>query len=166
MGLTKKITKFKERFGIAKGVGRDADKKYSGRYDLKRFDITPELLIDVFWKDLEVGLGPALSCYVLGHEVLKFDCFGASDGHMHIDGVKFPETKEQRLFYPEPTRELQIERCLFDLSYNFNYYLQRHPNQDIRRYTFDQQALTSQMESIKQAMVECMIASEAHAASN
>lgn len=38
----------------------------------------------VFHKDLEIGSGPAISLYVNGVELLKYDCYGLGKGHCHL----------------------------------------------------------------------------------
>lgn len=40
---------------------------------------------------------------------------------------------------------------------NLNYYLQRHPNLDVRSFVIDEEALCSQIDSIQQAKLDRML---------
>ncbi|WP_461052814.1 hypothetical protein [Spirosoma arcticum] len=53
------------------------------RRDLCRIPLTEQAFIDVFWKALPIGRGPAASVVVQDQEILRFDCFGPGGGHLH-----------------------------------------------------------------------------------
>ncbi|MGJ8661296.1 MAG: hypothetical protein ACSHXL_04605 [Bacteroidota bacterium] len=131
--LKKKWRKKEEpKFGMSSGAGNDLEIKRERRNDLMRFEIDEGLVVDIFWKVLPIGKGPALSLYVMGHEAITYDCFGPGEGHFHAKLVTPKPVTETRIFYPEATSALQIERTMFELKHNAAYYLERHPNQDVR----------------------------------
>ena len=117
--------------------------RYSARKDVLVFDIQLELKLVVFWKVLPIGKGPALSLYACGEEVLKFDCFGAEKGHYHISFSTPIQTTEDRLYFYEQSAYEQIDRALFELKNNLNYYLQRHRRRKIRNIKVNQKLLTN-----------------------
>lgn len=120
-------------------LGRIGD-AYPARRDVASIPVQPEVELRVCWKQLEIGHGPAASLFVLGDEVLRFDCFGAGRGHYHAELVQ-PERATGRIYFPERSVEEQIERSLFELTRNLAYYLQRNPRRDVRRFCVDPAAL-------------------------
>jgi len=157
-----KIRKMKRSLGIWKGPGKEHIKTRESRYDTKRFEVSKDTIIDVYWKDLPNGYGPALSCFILGYELLKFDCFGEIDGHMHIDFSEFKETKENRLFFHEKCRFEQIDRCISEIERNMPYYTQRHQNQDVRLYQWDTETFGKHIPDIKATMLEYLDRAQTH----
>ena len=117
-----------------------ADHDFRARRDTVRLVVQPDVLLEVCWKDLAAGRGPAASLFVLGDEVLRFDCFGRDLGHYHAELVQ-PERAERRLYFPEATVEEQVERALFELTRNLDYYLQRNPRREIRHLAVDRAGL-------------------------
>jgi hypothetical protein len=55
----------------------------------------------VYWKILPIGKGPAVSLYAFGFQILRFDCFGATDGHFHLFLGWPSPTNEDRIWLPE-----------------------------------------------------------------
>jgi len=54
------------------------------RRDVEWIGVQPDVDLEVYWKILPIGKGPAISLYAFGFEILKFDCFGARGGHFHL----------------------------------------------------------------------------------
>lgn len=97
--------------------------------------------IEVFWKDfgaaegvdplLRGGIGPVLSLVVSGHEAMRFDCLG-EQGHFHVALVRPRAGSEIRIWFRERTAPEQVERAVFELRRNLDYYLQRNPVEAVR----------------------------------
>jgi hypothetical protein len=115
--------------------------RYPDRRDVTTYIIQPQVELVVFWKVLAIGKGPALSLYVCGEEVLKFDCFGPDKGHFHISFSSPVRTTEDRLCFFEQTASEQIDRTLFELENNLHYCLQRHQRRRIRNIKVDKKPL-------------------------
>jgi hypothetical protein len=88
--------------------------------------------LKVYWKILPIGKGPAVSLYVFGFQILRFDCFGATDGHFHLLLGWPTPASEDRIWLPEPNATAQVERAMFELTKNVTYYLQRHNDERVR----------------------------------
>lgn len=128
------------------------NKKFQARNHVVRYEVQPDVHIDVFWKALPKWRGPGLSLFIYGDEVLRFDCFGKGDGHYHVDFYAPWATKNNKLFFTEPTVEGQIDRTLYELKTNLNYYLQRNPESKIRNITIDSDKLDNICEKIRESM--------------
>ena len=127
------------------------------RKDVLRYEIQPNAHVDVFWKVLPIGRGPAVSLFVHGEEVLKFDCFGAGRGHYHVNERQWSRRVRgvvQRLYLPEPTVEAQIERALFELTTNLSVYLQQNDDPRIRAVVIDRERLQEVAHRMKATMLE------------
>ena len=103
------------------------------RCDVEWIRVQPEVSLKVYWKILPIGKGPAISLYVFEFQILRFDCFGAADGHFHLLLGWPSPTSEDRLWLPEPNATAQVERTMFELKKNVDYYLQRHNDERVRR---------------------------------
>ena len=51
------------------------------RHEVEWIRVQPDVDLKVYWKILPIGKGPAVSLYAFGFQILRFDCFGATDGH-------------------------------------------------------------------------------------
>ena len=115
-------------------VRLNADDLAAGiRRDVEWICVQPDVDLEVYWKVLPIGKGPAISLYAFGFQILKFDCFGATDGHFHLFLGWPSPTTEDRIWLPEPSATAQVERAIFELRMNAPYYLQRHGNERVRR---------------------------------
>ena len=103
------------------------------RRDVEWIHVQPDVDLEVYWKVLPIGKGPAISLYAFGFQILKFDCFGATDGHFHLFLGWPSPTSEDRIWLPEPNATAQVERAIFELRRNAPYYLQRHADERVRR---------------------------------
>src|SRR5438067_605187 len=102
------------------------------RRDVEWIHVQPDVDLEVYWKVLPIGKGPAISLYAFGFQILKFDCFGATDGHFHLFLGWPSPTSEDRVWLPEPNTTAQVERAIFELKRNAPYYLQRHADERVR----------------------------------
>jgi hypothetical protein len=103
------------------------------RRDVEWIRVQPDVALKVYWKVLPIGKGPAISLYVFEFQILRFDCFGATDGHFHLLLGWPSPTSEDRVWLPEPNATAQVERTMFELKKNVDYYLQRHNDERVRR---------------------------------
>lgn len=124
----------------------------SVRQNLHRIQLTEQAFIDVFWKALPIGRGPAASVVIHDEEVLRFDCFGAGDGHFHASFLQPHPDSEIRLFFPEDTIPQQIDRSMFELTHNLYYYTQRSPYADVRKFRADKALVQHVSEQIRMKM--------------
>ena len=103
------------------------------RQGVIRFNIDSRTSIEVFWKEIEFGTGPAFSLFVDQHEVLRFDCSGPETGHFHVaNGGKFC-----RVWMFEKEIKDQIERGIFEIEKNLDFYIKQNPISEIRATNFD-----------------------------
>ena len=112
------------------------------RRDVVRLELGPQACLELYWKETDLGKGPALILAVAGCDVLRFDCFGAPGGHFHLQVMRWRRLGQKRLRLPELTRETQIERALFELQNNFQWYLDHHPLRRVRRTQIDPERMT------------------------
>ena len=102
------------------------------RRDVEWIRVQPDVDLKVYWKILPIGKGPAISLYVFEFQILRFDCFGATDGHFHLFLGWPSPASEDRIWLPEPNATAQVERTMFELTKNVTYYLQRHNDERVR----------------------------------
>jgi hypothetical protein len=108
------------------------------RQDVAWIPVQPDVDLKVYWKILSIGKGPAVSLYAFGFQILRFDCFGATDGHFHLFLGWPSPTSEDRIWLPEPNATAQVERTMFELEKNVIYYLQRHNDERVRSLHLEQ----------------------------
>ncbi len=129
-------------------------KKDQIRNDVVHFEITENVGLEVYWKILKVAEGPSLIFYALGYEILRFDTYIGGQAHCHIQLVECQKKCKSRLLLPEKTIEEQIERSVFELKNNLSYWLQRHPDSQVRRLKVDKSKLQMAAEQAKEKMLE------------
>src|SRR5438094_9053445 len=62
-------------------VRLDSDALTAGvRRDVKWIHVQPDVDLELYWKVLPIGKGQAVSLYVFGFLILRFDCFGETYG--------------------------------------------------------------------------------------
>lgn len=109
---------------------------YESRNDIHNLAVSEGVRIEVFWKKLKLGKGPALSLFMLEEEILRIDCFGKAAAHLHV-AFFLPGKGEKRLWMSEQKVEEQISRARFELYRNYRYYQSRIPNPKIRALKID-----------------------------
>jgi len=131
---------------------RPAETHADCRHELVQFRVGEQAHLDVYWKDVRAGKGPSLILNILGEEVLRFDFFGGR-GHYHAIVLEFQPKSESRLFLPELTVEEQIDRAIFELNRNLDWYLQRHPLAKIRKIKLDKSQLKQATEQAQAQLI-------------
>jgi len=124
------------------------------RKDVTNLKIQDDVYFQVYWKELAIGKGPAVILYIYNKEILKFDCFGKEKGHYHVDFYKLNGTKKNRIFFTENRASEQIEKTVFELNTNLNYYLQRNKDHRIRDVHIEQNNLEKALVLVKSKMIE------------
>ena len=119
------------------------------RQDVVRLNVGEKVFIELYWKDVELGRGPAIILNIQGYEIMRFDCFGSPGGHYHIKVTEWHRSSEHRLQMPEPTPEAQIERALFEIRYNNRWVLDRHPLSRVRKVIIDNDQLHAATENAR-----------------
>ena len=127
-------------WGIDRNFGRMRPDD-SVRNDCRDLPVCEGVYVQVFWKKMSFGKGPALSLFVLDEEILRIDCFGEAAAHIHA-AMFLPNEGENRLWMPEATIPEQIERACFELYRNHQYYQCRVPNPQIRAIKIHREKMT------------------------
>ncbi len=112
--------------------------------------------IEVYWLDAYPGIaGPGASLYVHQDEVLRLDCMGSIDGHMHINmhqSETYPGGEVARLYFSENTYEAQLERAAFELKKNSLFALTLNDDKKIQETRIAQEILDETAEWMVEAM--------------
>jgi hypothetical protein len=83
------------------------------RRDLCVIPIQDGLQLEVYWKVLAIGKGPAVIFRAHGRQIMKYDCFGQGKGHYHI-----APNWGARIYFQEATALEQIYRASRELRRN------------------------------------------------
>ena len=148
-------------WGIDRNYGKMRPKSEL-RNDCRDIPVCEGVYVQVYWKRLKLGKGPALSLFMLDEEILRIDCFGKGAGHMHV-AFFLPHEGENRLWMHESTIADQIERARFELYRNHRYYQCRIPNPNIRAIKLDREkmkAVSEQAYEIMRGFAEGLSAEE------
>ena len=133
------------------------DQDFPARRDLLRIPVQKDLVIDVFWKSVKTGKGPALSLFVCGEEFAKFDCFGPGNGHYHLALFAPAGVRHHEIQFAERMVAEQIERTIFEVAENLGYYLERAANPAIRKFEFQRETLLSALARAERRMREFLL---------
>ena len=95
--------------------------------------VQPDVSLKVSWKILPMEKARPFRFMFFEFQILRFDCFGAADGHCHLLLGWPSPASEDRIWLPEPNATAQVERTMFELTKNVTYYLQRHNDDRVRR---------------------------------
>ena len=126
------------------------------RNQRRHFQVQQDVVFEVFWKDQPLGQGPAASVFCHGQERLRFDCFGTEKGHYHVAYWCPPGSGENRLYFRERTREQQIERTVFEIQTNLDYYLRRIPDTRVRALQIDKNSLRAGCDWLRQQLLNLL----------
>jgi len=124
----------------------------SPRQDIVTFEIQPDAVINVYWKDVR---GPGAALFIYGSEVLRFDCFGET-GHYHQHPLDKPFGREgeNRLHFKDKATEAQIEQTIFELTRNVRYHVQRSKDPKIQHFKLDMDSLAEQLPLVRDRMMQ------------
>jgi len=123
------------------------------RRDVEWIRVQPDVNLKVYWKILPIGKGPAISLYAFEFQILRFDCFGAKDGHFHLLLGWPSPASEDRIWLPEPNATAQVERTMFELTKNVTYYLERHNDERVRRLQLESEAWSTACTRAREKML-------------
>jgi hypothetical protein len=118
--------------------------------------------LEVYWADVRhVGRGPCVSLFVLLEEVMRLDCLGGNQGHMHInpDQVSLLVGWDitPRYFFPPGSRRDHIDRAVFEITTNTVAALQSNQLARIRNFPLNRKSLadaTLQMRAYMNELLE------------
>ena len=118
--------------------------------------------LSVYWLDISAGIsspsggaGPAASLVAFDDEVMRFDCLGEHQGHMHLNMKQsrgFPGDVA-RLYFREQSIVEQVERSCFELEKNLDYALRTNFARKVRRVRLD----TEEIERASSFMRDTML---------
>ena len=117
------------------------------RNDLKTFEIEENLNLLVYWKSLEIGIGPAVILMAFDQEILKFDCFGKGKGHYHI-----APHYDFRIYFVEETVTDQITRSITELRLNGLRYLKNQKDPRFKSFTLDESNYSLKLDQAEQML--------------
>ena len=118
----------------ASSRGSAAHPPLQARHDLVRLQVQDGVHLEVYWRSDEQGQGPAASLYAKTVEVLRLDCFGGDQGHMHINAQG---RVAKRWYFPAGTVADHIERACFELGTNVEACLRLNQDPEIARLNLD-----------------------------
>ncbi len=129
--------------------------------DRRQFRLQPDVMMEVYWSRVPgFGGGPTASLFVLDEEILRLDCFGGADGHMHFNPEQARLTdgwETPRIHFGPGTVPDQIARAVFELKTNSVNALKSNMIKRIRDFPLDTAALdrvSSDMADYMQALYE------------
>jgi hypothetical protein len=102
--------------------------------------------------------GPCVSLFVLREEVMRLECFGGLDGHMHMN----PEQQGllagwgSQHYFPDGSRESQVERAAFELIENSQAFLLANQLSRIRDFRIDEERLAEAVAETEAYMNELL----------
>lgn len=117
------------------------------RNDLKTFQIEENLNLLVYWKSLEIGIGPAVILQAFDLEILKFDCFGKDKGHYHI-----APHYDFRIYFIEETVPDQIKRTINELRLNGFRYLKNQKDPRFKSFTLDESNYSLKLDQVEKML--------------
>jgi hypothetical protein len=139
-----------------------ADPELKHRACLVKYDLQDGCFLEAYWIDRTSSqgtrdLGPAVFLVVHGSEILKFDCYGPPVGHYHV-ATPYPygigKGLAGRIWLPERSVDEQIDRAMFELCRNANYYLRTHPRRKVRSTVLDEGRLAAVCVEIRAKMLD------------
>ncbi|ESA36054.1 hypothetical protein N836_08725 [Leptolyngbya sp. Heron Island J] len=118
----------------------------------------------VHWSDFPpVGSGPSASLYVLEEEVMRIDCFGGIDGHMHFNPEQdylnncLDIARTPRIYFPEGSRQEHVDRAVFELKRNAPTALAMNVLPMIQNYSLATDELDAAAEQMRGLMTKMLV---------
>ena len=118
------------------------------RKDVYNIYITDISSLNVYWKVLKIGKGPAAIFKVYDTELLKFDCFGKDKGHYHLS----PDYS-RRIFFKEDSALEQINKASLELKNNLHKFLGMQKNEKIRNIEIPFENLENALHIMREKMI-------------
>lgn len=132
-----------------------ATHKSGRRQQVARHDIQPGAFLTVYWKSLPIGCGPGVSLYIHDYEILRCDCFGGRDGHIHTnlrDLTGIQAGSGDHLLFAETSIQDQMDRSLFELRFNSHFHLRRNWNRSVQKFRLDPDRLEAAVSEAQERM--------------
>jgi hypothetical protein len=107
--------------------------------------------VDAYWRQDDQGRGPAASLYIKDVEVLRLDCFGGDQGHMHINTRG---RVAKRWYFPPGTMAEHIDRGVFELATNVEAVLRLNQDPEVARLNLDWVALKTVAAEVRQVLLK------------
>lgn len=127
-----------------------------GAWDLSWIDVTPFCRIAVFWSVVPgVGSGPSASVYVHESEVMRLDCFGGNEGHMHLNPAQVQAlrpARDPRVYFEPGDRTTHVQRAQFELSTNLPAALAANRLRRVNRAEIPTEAVTAAASTMASSM--------------
>jgi hypothetical protein len=123
----------------------------SNRRDCVLHEVQPDVCLASCWLNEYGACGPVVSVYSHGLEVLRFDCFGTG-GHFHITPFALWDRAETRALFRERTAEEQIDRTMFEIMNNLDFYLSLNPKARVRNTKISRELLAKACREASDAM--------------
>lgn len=120
------------------------------------------LRIDVYWSDVPgVGRGPSASVFAHDAEVMRLDCFGGSNGHMHLNPFQAERIAGRvqttpRIYFPAGSHRDHIERARFELRRNLPAAIRTNLLPWVQRTPLDPDALAAAADRTAASMRELL----------
>lgn len=127
--------------------------------DHRRISLQQGVEICIYWSDVpNVGSGPSASLFVLREEILRLDCFGERNGHMHVnpEQQRFASRAPARLYFPESSRAEHIDRAVFEVLANTDAALKSNRLVHVRMFRIDRKALAHAAKQMRIVMRELL----------
>ena len=114
------------------------------------------VVLEIYWSDVPgVGYGPSASLFVLREEVLRLDCFGDGNGHMHFNPSQvhvFGWDSISRVRFSPISVWQQIERGAFELTQNAAAAIAMNMLARVRKFPLEQSALDTAANEMTERM--------------
>ena len=120
--------------------------------EVESYQITPHVKLDVYWLELPHASGPAASFYVHDDEVMRLDCLGEAQGHLHINmkQLRAISSKETpRFFFFGQTHREQIDEAAHHLGRNLEFCLQTNLDRKVRSFQPDKVVMAEAIEFLR-----------------
>ncbi len=131
----------------------------SSTTDRQLLTVQNEVRLEIYWHPHRVGglgAGPGAALFVLGDEVLRFDCFGGRSGHYHINPMQIAIKSKPpaRFYFPPGSHEDHIERAVFELTRNAPAAIAMNRDPNVRRVRLEGVNLSTAAKDMRRVMYE------------
>lgn len=120
------------------------------------FQLQSGVTLETYWSDVPgVGRGPSASLFVLEEEVLRLDCFGGAEGHMHFNPEQAHLTAGRpspRIYFQPASIPEQIDRAAFELIRNHRAAQASNMLSRVRRLQLKQNPLNQAVDAMTRQM--------------
>lgn len=145
----------------AQKTRREARGESDGAFDVRWIEIDDVCRIALFWSIVPgVGSGPSASVYVFDSEVLRLDCFGADEGHMHLNPTQVNARRgpsDPRVYFEPAAREDHVDNARFELVTNLGAALAANDLARVRLYEPDPERLQTAAADMAEQMSDLIV---------